>query len=64
MANIKIETKNQLDIGRKPRVYFTCHPDDFDRYFVKIREDIFVTHDCKDNRICPKGQLLTVVKCW
>ena len=46
MANIKVETKNQLDIGKKPRVYFTCHPDDFDKYFKKICDDIFKTHDC------------------
>ena len=30
----------------KPRVYFTCHPEDFERYFEKICEDIFKTHDC------------------
>lgn len=30
----------------KPRVYFTCHPDDFDRFFEKVCADIFATHDC------------------
>lgn len=30
----------------KPRVYFTCHSDDFESYFNKICEDIFKTHDC------------------
>ena len=46
MATFKIKTKNELDINKKPRVYFTCHPEDFDKYFEKICEDIFKTHDC------------------
>ncbi len=32
--------------ARKPRVYFTCHPDDFDTCFEKICNDIFVSQDC------------------
>ncbi len=46
MAVFKVATKNQDDVGKKPRVYFTCHPDDFDKYFKKICDDIFKTHDC------------------
>ncbi|MBR3767766.1 MAG: tetratricopeptide repeat protein [Clostridia bacterium] len=46
MASIKVEIKNKADIDRKPRVYFTCHPDDFDKYFRKICDDIFRSHDC------------------
>ena len=46
MAIIKIEVKNQSAIDQKPRVYFTCHPEDFERYFRKICDDIFATHDC------------------
>lgn len=46
MAFFKIESKNRVDIGKKTRVYFTCHPDDFEKYFKKICEDIFRTHDC------------------
>ena len=46
MAEIKVETKNKIDIDKKPRVYFTCHPDDFDKYFRKVCDDIFKTHDC------------------
>ncbi len=30
----------------KPRVYFTCHPDDFEKYFEKICNDIFESQDC------------------
>ena len=39
MSNIKFETKNNIDIDKKPRVYFTCHPDDFGKYFKKICDD-------------------------
>lgn len=46
MAVFKIKTKNQVNIDKKPRVYFTCHPDDLGKYFEKICEDIFKTHDC------------------
>jgi tetratricopeptide (TPR) repeat protein len=30
----------------KPRVYFTCHPEDFGRYFDTICEQVFKAHDC------------------
>ena len=46
MAIIKVKTKNKVDIDKKPRVYFTCHPDDFEKHFEKVCEDIFKTHDC------------------
>lgn len=46
MANFKVESKNKMTVEKKPRVYFTCHPEDFERYFAKIRDDIFKTHDC------------------
>ena len=46
MATIKCRTKGDSSPNGKPRVYFTCHPEDFDRYFEKICEDIFKTHDC------------------
>ena len=40
MAVFKVETKNKVDIDKKPRVYFTCHPDDFEKHFKKICEEI------------------------
>ena len=46
MATFKIKTKTQVNIDKKPRVYFTCHPDDFEKYFGKVCDDIFKTHDC------------------
>ena len=46
MAVFKVKAKNRVDIDKKPRVYFTCHPDDFEKYFKKVCDDIFKTHDC------------------
>ena len=46
MATMKMKTKNKTDINKKPRIYFTCHPDDFDNYFEKISNDIFSIYDC------------------
>lgn len=46
MPNMLFRTRgNSSPIG-KPRVYFTCHPDDFGRHFDKICEDILKTQDC------------------
>ena len=46
MATFLYKTKGNSSPERKPRVYFTCHPDDFSSSFNKISEDIFRTHDC------------------
>lgn len=46
MANILWHTKGNANPSGKPRVYFTCHPEDFDEYFERICEDIWKTHDC------------------
>jgi len=46
MPTFLYKTKENPNPKGKPRVYFTCHPDDFERYFVKICEDIFKAHDC------------------
>ena len=46
MQHLLFKTKNGGSPKDKPRVYFTCHPDDFDRTFPKVCEDIFNTHDC------------------
>ena len=46
MANFSVRTRGNADPKGKARVYFTCHPEDFDRYFEKICEDVFKTHDC------------------
>lgn len=46
MQQLLYKTKSGGSPQDKPRVYFTCHPDDFDRTFPKVCEDIFKTHDC------------------
>lgn len=46
MATFLYKTKGNADPKGKPKVYFTCYPEDFDRYFDKVCEDIFATHDC------------------
>ena len=46
MTSFSVRTKGGADPHGKPRVYFTCHPDDFNTYFDKICEDVFKTQDC------------------
>ena len=41
MAEFKLKTKRGASGHDKPRVYFTCHPNDFDLYFDRICNDIF-----------------------
>ena len=41
MAEFKVRTRDNSDPHGKPRVYFTCHPDDFESYYDDICEDIF-----------------------
>ena len=43
---MKVRTRGGGSPNGKRRVYFTCHPEDFDRYFDKVCEDIFKTQDC------------------
>lgn len=46
MTNIQIDTIGKRSPQGKPRVYFTCHPDDFDTCYPKIRDDFFRICDC------------------
>ena len=46
MAEFKLKTKNESQIKDKPRVYFTCHPADFDKYFERVAADLFLSQDC------------------
>ncbi|MCR5120987.1 MAG: tetratricopeptide repeat protein [Ruminococcus sp.] len=45
-------TKNENDLRdpeklrNKPKIFFSCHPDDFKDTFNMICDDIFKTHDC------------------
>ena len=45
--NGKIQITSDLNkISGKPRVYFSCHPDDFERVFSEITEDILKIANC------------------
>ena len=46
MAIFSFKTRGGSSPKGKPRVYFTCHPEDFSRSFEKICDDILKTHDC------------------
>ena len=46
MATLKYRAKNEANLKEKSRVYFTCHPEDFEKHFNKVCEDIFKTQDC------------------
>ncbi len=46
MAIINFKTKGDGSPVGKPRVLFTCHPDDFNEYFPKVCDDLHKTHDC------------------
>ena len=42
---MKCVTHKNASPHGKQRVYFTCHPDDFETYFQKVCDDIFRSHD-------------------
>lgn len=46
MTELRFRTGGGTSPKDKPKVYFTCHPADYDRFFDKICEDIFKTCDC------------------
>ena len=43
---LKVKTRGGSTPSGKRKVYFTCHPKDFDLYFDKVCDDIFKTQDC------------------
>ena len=46
MADMLCKTNKNINPQGKPRVYFTCHPEDFETYFDKVCQDIFSAHSC------------------
>lgn len=46
MESLSVRSKDNVSVSKKPRVYFTCHPDDFANAFEPICDDLFRTHDC------------------
>ena len=43
---MKVKTRGNTGVRGKPRVYFTCHPNDFDLYFDEVCEALFKAQDC------------------
>ncbi len=46
MTELHFKTKGGAQPQGKPRVYFTCHPADFERCFEKLCSDLFAAADC------------------
>ena len=46
MANLKFKTRNNTNPQGKPRVYFCCHNEDFEKYFVTISNEILKKQNC------------------
>ncbi len=57
MAGLQYRTKGDSSPQGKPRVYFCCHPDDFEKYFKPISEEIWSLQSCsvwyQDGSDCP-----------
>ncbi len=46
MYQLEYVTKGNSSPHGKERVYFTCHPEDFDLYFPEVQKEIFATQNC------------------
>ena len=61
MANLKCKTRGNTNPQGKPRVYFCCHPEDFERYFEAVSEEILAKHNCAiwymDNRSSEQDEI-------
>ena len=46
MAKLKYKTRGNSDPQGKPRVYFCCHPEDFNKYFESVSDEILAKQNC------------------
>ncbi len=46
MPSLSCKTKGGSNPQGKPKVYFCCHPDDFNRFFEDISDEIMFKQDC------------------
>ena len=46
MSEMKHKTRGTSSPQGKPRVYFTCHPDDFEKYFEPVSDEILSLQNC------------------
>ena len=65
MLELKVKTRGNASPQGKARVYFTCHPGDFDRCFERLTGDILDRQNCAvyytadmSERIEPEDQKL------
>ncbi len=46
MTEMKYRTRGNSDPHGKPRVFFACHPDEFERYFDEVSELLLNYQNC------------------
>lgn len=46
MQELKFKTRGMVNPQGLPRVYFSCHPNDFERYFEMISDEILKKQNC------------------
>ena len=46
MAEFRFFTRGDSSVRGKARIYFTAHPDDYEKYFEEIRKDILERQNC------------------
>ncbi|MBE6773712.1 MAG: DUF2225 domain-containing protein [Ruminococcaceae bacterium] len=58
MPKLKWKTKGNSNPQGKPRVYFCCHQDDFEKYFDLVYEEIMKNQNCAIYYDCePEGEV-------
>ncbi|MBQ7004791.1 MAG: tetratricopeptide repeat protein, partial [Clostridia bacterium] len=58
MPKLKWKTKGNSNPQGKPRVYFCCHQDDFEKYFDSVSEEIMKNQNCAIYYDCePEGEV-------
>ena len=62
MSDYQFRTRGQQSPQGKQRVYFTCHPDDFENFFEEIQKEILDRHeDVEDYELRLREMQLFVV---
>lgn len=46
MSSLQYKTRGDSNPKGKPKVYFCCHPEDFDKYFEKISQELLAEQNC------------------
>ncbi len=66
MSNLKYKTKANTNPKGKPRVYFSSHPDDFDKYFEQLSNEILELQNCavwyKESAVKTDEEMLSYLK--